>query len=140
MSVVVLDASAAVRMVTRMDPVPGVSLAVSQADLVTAPWLFGSEVASALWKYVSHDQLSLFEAMSMMSSALSQVDQVVATDLALLSESLSESCQLNHPVYDMVYAVLARRLGARLATCDRRLARVATSIGVEVVGCEVEAL
>lgn len=35
-----------------------------------------------------------------------------------------------HPVYDMLYAILARRLGATVVTRDRKLARILDTLEI----------
>jgi predicted nucleic acid-binding protein len=42
------------------------------------------------------------------------------------------ACKLNHPVYDMLYLILARRNSAPLLTRDKKLKGVALKSGVEV--------
>lgn len=64
--------------------------------------------------------------------ALEAVDlYVLASDL--FEEVFPESVRLNYSVYDLFYLVLARRLGALLATCNRRLAALARECGVPVL-------
>ena len=140
MSHLVLDASAAVRLAADVDPVaPALAEAVHDADTVFVPAIYGFEVANALWKYVRHGDFGQAEAAAMLADARAYADEVVVDGVgfgaSLSDEALSEACRLGHPVYDLVYVVLARRLAAPLATCDRCLADLATSLGVTVVGC-----
>jgi len=134
--IVVLDASAGVRLV-----VPGQAVGdeavrvIEEADRVVVPSLYGPEVANALWKYVTHNQIGPGDAVEMLQAALALADEVVETDLFLLAEALAEAGRFGHPVYDMVYVVLARHLGARLMTCDHRLARAAQILGTGVIFC-----
>ncbi|MBQ9002355.1 MAG: type II toxin-antitoxin system VapC family toxin [Eggerthellaceae bacterium] len=51
-------------------------------------------------------------------------------DEELLDEALAEAVWLDHPLYDMLYYVLAHRTAASLLTCDRCLARLCERIGV----------
>ena len=51
-------------------------------------------------------------------------------DRELMIEALHQAVALSHPVYDLLYAVLARRTGAGVLTCDRRLATLLDSLGV----------
>ena len=130
----VLDASAAVRMV--VDPAaPSLAGTVKEADSVVAPWLFAAEVANAIWKYVRAGVIPAQQAALRVSAAQALChgivpDMTTGTAGSLLHEALHEACRLNHPVYDLVYVVLARRTGATLASCDRRLADLASGLGV----------
>lgn len=46
------------------------------------------------------------------------------------TEALTEGMRLQHPAYDLIYAILARRTGSALLTCDRRLANLAQELGI----------
>lgn len=73
-------------------------------------------------------ELTLGQAPQLLHVALEAVDlYVLASDL--FEEVLPESVRLNYSVYDLFYLVLARRLGALLATCNRRLAALARECG-----------
>ena len=45
-------------------------------------------------------------------------------------EALTEATARRHPVYDLLYAVPARRHGARVLTLDNRLSRLVVDMGV----------
>ncbi len=69
-----------------------------------------AEVTSGLWKYVIAGHLTIDEAMSRLVDALELVEhRVPATELA--AEALREASARRHAVYDLYYAVLARREG-----------------------------
>jgi predicted nucleic acid-binding protein len=136
-----LDASAAVRTIIDANPMPASMVdTLDSADTILVPALFKTEVANALWKYVQHGDITAQDAAVRLKHALSypdhQVDETSDPRVQeLTEEALSEACHLNHPVYDLVYVVLARRLSATLVTCDGRLAQVAQSLGVAVIVC-----
>lgn len=134
MSTIVLDASAAVRVVVGPTPV-GIAAALESADGVIAPSLFAEEVSNALWKYVHAGVFDPPEAIVRARTALSLCDSLLPTgnDESFLVEALNEACRLDHPVYDLVYLVAARRNAATLATCDTRLSALASSQGVPVI-------
>ena len=52
---------------------------------------------------------------------------------SLMREVVSESVRLGHPVYDIFYFVLARRLGATLFTLDKRLIKLCEQEGVDCI-------
>jgi len=134
MTTLVLDACAAVRIVVGPDPT-SIRAAVAAADVVITPPLFNVEVANALWKYVQAGLLTGSQASSRLQRAvqLSDSQPPAAEQASSLAEALTESCRLGHPVYDMVYLVTARRNSATLATCDQRLAALATSQGIPTI-------
>lgn len=127
---VVLDASAALRVVMGMDEDGSLVAALRSAALVIAPGIYVSEVANGLRGYVKARALDRSEAVRRFEEALDLLDDLVA-DRELGVEALAESIRCGHPAYDLVYAVLARRTAAAVLSRDRRLLRLLPSLGVE---------
>lgn len=128
---VVLDASAAVAGVLQHPSGTEVLDLLEKASLVVAPDLFLAEVTSALWKYVAAQQLPIDEAISRLEAAGKLVDRYSPVD-ALAQEVLREAAVRKHSVYDLFYAVLARREGAGVVTIDGRLRKLLTTMSVPV--------
>ena len=127
----VLDASAAVHIVLGLEAAASLLDTLADTTLVMAPDLIASEAANALWKYATHESLARDEAAQSLVDALNLVDlQVATTDLA--EEALVAAITYEHPVYDMLYAVLARRHGARVLTMDQRFVSVLDRMEIEV--------
>lgn len=57
------------------------------------------------------------------------VDEVL-DDRDLIVEALYRATVHGHPVYDLLSAVLARRTGAVVLTCDRRLTTLLDTMGI----------
>ena len=127
----VLDASAALHVVMRLPTAEPVIDKLEQATLVLVPQLYFSETANALWKYVSHNQLSAEQAIERYQDVCALPDQAIS-DQTLALEALSLASTCNHPVYDMIYAVLARRNACGMLSKDSRLAKLLESIGIIV--------
>jgi predicted nucleic acid-binding protein len=125
----VLDASAALHVVMRLPTAEPVIDKLEQANLILVPQLYFSEAANALWKYVSHNQLSAEQAIERYQDICALPDQAIS-DQTLALEALSLASTYNHPVYDMIYAVLARRNACGVLSKDSRLAKLLVSIGV----------
>jgi predicted nucleic acid-binding protein len=53
-------------------------------------------------------------------------------EIDLYREAFNMACKLNHPVYDMLYLILARRNSAVLLTMDKKVKGAALKSGVEV--------
>ncbi|MDL1952047.1 type II toxin-antitoxin system VapC family toxin, partial [Acidobacteria bacterium ACD] len=64
----------------------------------------------------------------------------LGVDHELAVEALSEASRYGHPVYDLLYAVLARREGCKVLTFDRRLTSLLRELGISVIGGESAAL
>jgi predicted nucleic acid-binding protein len=128
----VIDASTAVALVIGRHPRPYRALAVlDQADTVLAPRLFWTEVANALWKYTRLG-LPEPEAVAYLEEVTALVEEPVDDEL-LSAEALIAAVRFEHPVYDALYAVLARRRGAAVLTLDRRLRRLLEKMRVDAV-------
>lgn len=117
----VLDASAAVRLVLNGEHASHLAAKLEDVAIVTAPDLFCSEVANALWKYVRAGELDLDLALSRLEQCMGLVDDLIPEHV-LAPEALVAAARHQHRVYDMMYAVLARRSGAIVITTDRTFA------------------
>jgi predicted nucleic acid-binding protein len=129
---IVIDASTAVALVIGRHPRADRALAVlDEADTVLAPRLYWTEVAHALWKY---SRLGLHEsdAIRCLEEAGALVEEPVDDEL-LSTEALVAAVRFAHPVYDALYAVLARRRGAAVLTLDQRLRRLLEKMRVDAV-------
>lgn len=104
---------------------------VAGADLVIAPTLYCAETANAFWKYVRAGTLDASVVVARCEEARSLVDQMIP-DCDLQVEALAFSVQHDHPVYDGLYAVLARRHAAGVITRDQRLAKLLATVGIAV--------
>ena len=130
---VVIDASTAVALVIGRHPEAERALTVlDEADTVLAPRLYWNEVANALWKYSCHSGLPESVAVGYLEEAAALVEEPVDDEL-LSTEALVAAIRFEHPVYDALYAVLARRRGAAVLTLDRRLRSLLEKMRVDAV-------
>jgi predicted nucleic acid-binding protein len=123
----VLDASALVRIIEGSDQAAAFAQAVAAADLVLAPELMLTEVANALWRLQRSGQLEASGLQARLRRAADLVDHI-EPDRTLQAEALALATHLDHPVYDCLYLVLARREVAGLLTADQRLLDLATRV------------
>ena len=126
---IVLDASAALRLVLGLSEANELAARLERTSVVMVPGLYCSEVANGLWKYVNAGHLNIDEALVRFEEALALADSFVA-DRTLTVEALAEAAARRHPVYDLLYVVLARCHGARLLTLDARLSALAADMGI----------
>lgn len=131
MSRAVVDASALVRLVLRGDGAAELADFLAAKTVVMAPYLVCGETANTLWKYVRAGKLDREDAVVRLEQALTLVDELV-DDSELAAEALVAAVAASHPVYDLLYAVLARRHGCPLITTDRPLADVLRGMDVPV--------
>ncbi|WP_089728633.1 type II toxin-antitoxin system VapC family toxin [Candidatus Thiosymbion oneisti] len=132
----VLDASAAVRLVMRAEAADKLLEPVSAATVVIAPSLYASEVANALWKYVKAGSLEAETALGRYEEAINLIDDFTP-DRELATEALTEAVRYRHPVYDLLYAVLARRTGGALLSMDQRLKTLLDRMGIDTISTAV---
>lgn len=130
--ILVLDASAAIGAVRLSSSAGGVLRLCGEASSIMAPSLFASEVANGLWKYVANGSLQRDDAVAALGEALGLVDLLVP-DRDLVEEALVAAARHRHPVYDLLYAVLARRHGAAVLTLDERLRSLLSQMGVDAL-------
>lgn len=121
MSVVVLDASAAIRLVLSPADHAELLAEVEAASDVLAPHLFAAETGNALWKYFRAGRIDADALRKRHGEALGLVS-LWLPDVDLFPEALALAASRDHAVYDCVYLIAARRFDAALLTADRRLA------------------
>jgi predicted nucleic acid-binding protein len=103
----VLDASAVVRIIEGSSQACAFTEAVESAELVLAPELMLTEVANTLWRLQRAGQLQAATLQTLLRRAADLVD---------------------HPAYDCLYLVLARREVASLLSADQRLLDLARKV------------
>jgi predicted nucleic acid-binding protein len=118
-TVLVLDASAAVRAVMDAAAQTALLQQLASAALVLAPELMRVEAANALWKYQRAGIISTSQAHERHAEIGLLVHQFIA-EQSLFPESLQLAADFDHPVYDAVYAVTTRRHAGKLLSFDRR--------------------
>jgi len=117
----VLDASAGLHAVLPGPAAAEALDALAEAVVVVAPDLYCFEVANTLWKYIRSRRVTLERGVTVYERALSLVDRLVGAD-ELAKEALALAAVASQRVYEMSYAVLARREGAAVLTADRAFA------------------
>jgi predicted nucleic acid-binding protein len=117
----VLDASAAVHLVMKGEHAAKLSRRLKDVAVVIAPELYCSEVANSLLKYIRASQLTVDDAVTRFERCMALVGTMIP-EATLASEALVAASKSPGSVYDMMYAVLARRSGATVITMDRPFA------------------
>jgi len=105
---------------------------IDSSDLVLAPDIFVAEVANATWKYVRAGIIDADQGRTVLERAVGLVDSFEPGQM-LYKEALAVSVDHQHPVYDALYLVLARRHAGVLATLDTRLAELASKLHIRLV-------
>jgi predicted nucleic acid-binding protein len=129
--IAVLDASAAVASLFASTRSARVAELLGTANAVLAPDLMVSEMTNAIWKYVRAGALDQETASTLADTAIGLVDEYVPVR-TLHREALAFSIHTDHPVYDSMYLVLARRNDAVLLTGDKKMRKLAADHGIRL--------
>jgi predicted nucleic acid-binding protein len=133
---IVLDTSAALEVVLHRPLAKRFLDRLFIADRVLSSELFRAEAANVVAKYVKSGRLSAEDSSEAFSFCIGMVDEYVPIE-ENETESFSESVRLGHDAYDMLYFTLARRNGAVLLTCDKRLGDICKREGVYCISREI---
>ncbi len=123
---IIIDASAAFIMLA--DPARVAEIFADAAD-VLAPELIVAELLNARWKMARAGAAA--PSLNVVLGLFGRIHLVATVSYAADAAALAQ--RLDHPVYDCLYAVLAKRENARLATADRRFAAKFVDETVDVV-------
>lgn len=135
---VVMDANAAVSVVTKEPDSNRFRQLIYKNELVVAPDLFYAEIANIFTKGVRTKQFSSAKVESYARDAIELVDKYYRLD-DLTSEVVRKSLKHYHSSYDMYYMVLAQRLGATVLTLDKQLAKLCIKNDVDCIcGMDIE--
>lgn len=129
---IVLDCCAAIEIARKTDKGNALRMLMLDMEEIIAPSLFSYEVANTAWKLCAFGQKDKETAMTLTEDALGQIDRFVPAE-DCFKEAFSEACRYKHSVYDLFYAVLARRTGATLFTVDKQLVKLCEQMGVSTV-------
>ncbi|HEX8622576.1 MAG TPA: type II toxin-antitoxin system VapC family toxin [Allosphingosinicella sp.] len=126
---IVLDASVALKLVT-----PEAGTAEAQALLdrdeerIAPDWML-TEVAAALVNKIRFEGLAVARAQTSLSALPAFVDRFVAT-APVLSRAMDLAAELDHPLYDCIYLLIAMDENATVVTADDGLMRAAMRGGL----------
>lgn len=129
--IIVVDVSAAIEIIFQREKVNRFKSIYNQGSWIIAPDLFIAEITNVLWKYYRAGLISHMDCLQYVQDGIDMIDDFIKTR-ELWKESLAEGIKNNHSIYDMYYAVLARRNDATLITNDGALARVCEKLSIEI--------
>jgi predicted nucleic acid-binding protein len=127
--IVVLDASGAAEIAAKTQNGVDFINILMRADFVLAPDLYVSEISNVMWKIGRRNKKDTDTFMEMANDCIDFIDEYVSAK-ELWKEALRAAQEYNHPVYDMLYAILAKRNDATVITMDTRLRDICTKMSV----------
>ena len=128
---IVVDASVAVKWVLPEDAAERALLLRQQAEELIAPTLIAAEIGSAMRKHVVAKRLSVSQALEGARAAIALIDRIVP-EPELVHRALELSIELQHPIYDCFYLVLAERENCILMTADQVLVAKAKRCKIQI--------
>lgn len=129
--IVVIDVSAAVEILLKKEKSDKFKNHLAVASWVVAPDLYHSEIANVMWKCQKAKIMTHEESLQHTEDGILMIDDFTRGS-ELWKEALGEGIKYGHSVYDMFYAILARRNDALLVTNDIKLAKLAEEMKIEV--------
>ena len=128
---VVLDVSATIEMLLHKEKLELFNAAYEKASWVIAPYLYIAELSNVLWKYFKSGLISHIECIHYTEDGIELIDDYFPS-IELWKEALGEGIKNTYSIYDMYYAVLARRNAAMLITNDSKLSLLCKKLNIEV--------
>jgi predicted nucleic acid-binding protein len=127
----VLDVSAAIEILLQKEKKELFNATYEKASWVIAPDLYIAEISNVLWKYYKSGLISHIECIQYVEDGIELIDDYFPSK-ELWKEALGEGIKNIHSIYDMYYAVLARRNDATLITNDSKLSLICNKLNIEV--------
>jgi len=127
----VLDVSAAIEILLQKEKKELFNATYEKASWVIAPDLYIAEISNVLWKYYKSGLISHIECIQYVEDGIELIDDYFPSR-ELWKEALGEGIKNTHSIYDMYYAVLARRNDATLITNDSKLSLICNKLNIEV--------
>jgi len=127
----VIDVSAAIEIMFLKEKSTKFITEFRKGNWIIAPDLYVSELSNVIWKYHKAKVISHDECIQYVEDGLNMIDDFFDAK-EYWKEALAEGIKYNHSIYDMYYAILARRNDARLITNDKELAEIAKKMKIEV--------
>ena len=127
----VLDVSAAIEILLQKEKKELFNATYEKASWVIAPDLYIAEISNVLWKYYKSGLISHSECIQYVEDGIDLIDDYFLSK-ELWKEALGEGIKNTHSIYDMYYAILARRNDATLITNDSKLSLICKKLNIEV--------
>jgi len=130
--IAILDASAAIGILLKKKDGEKYFDTLTAATTVIAPDLYISEITNVAWKHHKLLDFTHEESATLAEDGIALIDQFFPSK-DVWKEALRESINNDHPVYDAIYAICARRNDGVVLTYDKRLKQLCKKLGVDVL-------
>ena len=130
--IIIVDTSAAVDILLGKGNFENYQNIIEKADTVIAPEVYISEITNVAWKYNKLADFTHEESLNLAEDGINLIDQFVAVK-DLWKESLREAINNDHPVYDCLYVVCARRNDGILLSRDKKLKKICEELRIQTL-------
>ena len=130
--IVILDTSAAIDLLLGKGNFETYKNKIERADTVIAPEIYLSEITNVAWKYNKIADFTHEESFNLAEDGINLIDQFLSVK-DLWKESLREAMNNDHPVYDCLYVVCARRNDGILLSKDKKLRKLCEGLKVHTL-------
>jgi predicted nucleic acid-binding protein len=128
--IVTIDVSGAAQILLKTEKALKFKEAVDNATAVIAPDLFIPELTNTLWKYQRAKIFSEDECLQYIERGIKLIDNFVDSK-DFWKEAFGEGVRNSHSIYDIYYAVIARRNDGVLITNDGDLAKICKKLSIK---------
>lgn len=129
--IIVLDVSASIEILFQREKADKFKDVYNQGSWIIAPDLFIAEITNVLWKYYKAGLITHKDCIQYVQDGIDMIDDFLDAK-ELWKEALAEGIKNNHSIYNMYYAILARRNDATLITNDEALAKVCEKLSIDI--------
>jgi predicted nucleic acid-binding protein len=128
--IVVLDASGAAEIAEQTKSGIDMINALMEANKVIAPDLYITEITNYTWKHYRKEKDISDVHIKIIEDCIDYIHEYTGSE-DLWKDALLLAREYDHPVYDMLYAALARRHDAVLLTMDTGLRLVCEKASIK---------
>jgi predicted nucleic acid-binding protein len=128
--IIVLDASCAVEIAGQTNSGIAMINKLMSAEKVVAPELYIEEITNCIWKHYRKEKENSDICIKIVEDCIDYIHEYISSK-DLWKDALLLAREFDHPVYDMLYAALAKRHDAVLLTMDKGLRRVCEKASIK---------
>ncbi|MDR2479122.1 MAG: type II toxin-antitoxin system VapC family toxin [Treponema sp.] len=125
----IIDVSGIAQILFHQEKAEKFSNIITEADYIITPDLFVPELANVLWKCHFMGKYDRDECRRLIGDSLNYIDSFIDSR-TIWQEAFDEGTKYRHPVYDMLYAITARRNSGTLLTNDGDLAKICKKLQI----------
>jgi predicted nucleic acid-binding protein len=128
--IAVVDVSGAIQIILQKEKSSKFKEIIKRASTRLAPDLFISELTNTFWKYYTAKLITFEDCNQYIEDGINLIDTFMDSR-DYWKEAFGEGAKNGHSIYDMYYAIIARRNNGILVTNDTDLAKICKKLKIE---------